>query len=157
VGFQANQLEQFVDAALPVGCLPVCDAKGDVLRDIKVWEQREVLEDEADIAVLRGEEGAVACDGLAGDGECPLGRFGQPGDEPERGRFATPRGAEESEEFAVFDGQREVFDGRFRAEAFGDPRDFEDGVRVGLCASCRFGCRVREGGVVTCHSCPVRG
>src|SRR5205823_4796717 len=80
---EAEQLEQFVNARLDVGPLPFLDleAKGDVLEYIHVFEQRVILKDKADVALLDGE----LVDALAANEDVSLGRHFQAGNHAEHG------------------------------------------------------------------------
>jgi hypothetical protein len=71
---QVDEVEQLVDASR-VRVRAVVEPERDVLSDGEVREQREVLEDDSDVALLRRDERAVAGDGLVAERNLSLGRF----------------------------------------------------------------------------------
>ena len=73
----------------------------DVLRDGEMREERVVLEDEADVAVLGGHLGDI----LAVDVHAAAGGIEQSGDDPQQGRLARTAGAQQREELARLDVQ----------------------------------------------------
>ena len=76
----------------------------DVLAHRHVGEQRDVLEDHGDVALLRGQRGdvGVAEPDAAGGGGL------EAGDHPQSGRLAAAGGADEGEELALADLERQV-------------------------------------------------
>src|SRR5205814_5523529 len=115
---QAEQLKQFVNARLDVGPLPFLDleAKGDVLEYIHVFEQRVILKDKADVALLDGE----LVDALAANEDVSLGRHFQAGNHAEHGRFAAAAGTKQRQQLAVIDGIADVVHGNHVAESLAD-------------------------------------
>jgi hypothetical protein len=85
----------------------------DVLRDRHVREQRVVLEDRVDVPVERWEIRDV----LSVQEDQPRRRLLEPGDHPQAGRLARPRRAQEGEELAWLDVERDAVDGNDLAEA----------------------------------------
>jgi len=81
-----------------------------------VWKQREVLKDEPDVTLLGRKHPVGAGDGPAIDFDPTGVGTLEAGDEPQRGGLATPAGTEQSEEFAVANGQRERVDGTLGTE-----------------------------------------
>ena len=79
----------------------------DVVRDGEVRVERVVLEHHRDVPVLRRE---VVHDAIA-DRHRPVGDVLEPRDHPQRRRLAAARRADEHEELAVLDVQREVLHG----------------------------------------------
>ena len=76
VAVQADDPEQLVDLGRDLGLRALADAQpeGDVLAHGHVLEGRVVLEDEADAAPLRGQDGGV----LAGDDDAPASGASRP-------------------------------------------------------------------------------
>jgi len=114
---QPDEFEQFVAFAAASAARHFLDlqAELDVLRHGHILEQRVVLEDEADIARLGGQVGHVAFvqEDLA------LVGVRQAGDDVEHGGLAAAAGAEQHEELAVLDLQRNVIDDYLLAVSFG--------------------------------------
>ena len=101
----------------PTVALVAVDARpgqpvGDVLADAHVGEQHEVLEDEADVPPVRGAGRHVA----PVEKDASLGWRLQPCEHPERRRLPAAGGAEEGDELAGRDRQRDVVDRRLGAE-----------------------------------------
>ena len=107
---ELNEIEQKFDFLLDLlfrGAFRTrlcAEAEGDVFEDGKMSEQGVMLEDESDAAggrrdVLRGD--AVA------DDIALIGRF-KPRDDAEQRRFAATGRAEQSDEFAVIDVERDA-------------------------------------------------
>ena len=84
-------------------------------------ESRVVLEDEADVATLRGEPGRVLAR------EQDLARVGplEAGDDPQQSRLAGAAGPEHRRERALRDLERDIIDGEERAEALRDVADLD--------------------------------
>src|SRR5436190_3875703 len=68
--------------------------------------ERVLLEDKRDVAVLRLDSDHT----LALDPDIARIGFLEPGDHPQRGRFAATAGAEQDQEFAVVDPERKIVD-----------------------------------------------
>ena len=81
-------------------------AEGDVVGDRQVRVERVVLEHHRDVALLRRE----VVDDPAADRDRPVRDLLEPGDHPQRGRLAAARRADEHEELAVANLEREVVD-----------------------------------------------
>ena len=111
-----------VDAAL-------AERELNVLRHRQVRVQRVALEDHGDVAVLGVD---VVHDALA-DGDSAARELLQAGHHAQRGRLAAARRAEEHEELAVGDVQRQVIDRGGVAELLGDA------VEADLCQRAPFG------------------
>ena len=60
------------------------------------------------------------------------GRLLEAGDHPHQRGLAAARGAEEGEELALVDDEREVVDGDEIAEALGDVAELDEGLRRGV-------------------------
>ena len=95
----------------------MAQAEGDVLFDGEMREERVVLEDQADPALLRrgdgggrGNDGAVQRDGAA------VGGF-EPGDEAQQGGLATAALADQREQLSFRQLERHVLDRRLVAAA----------------------------------------
>ena len=83
-----------------------------VLAHRHVRVERVRLEDHGDVAAARGEVGDLA----VADPDLSAGHVLEPGDHPQEGRLAASRRPDEDEELAVGDLERDVVDGRHRAE-----------------------------------------
>ncbi len=98
-------------------------AKSDVFRNGHVREQRVVLEDRVDRALVRGEflnlfpvkEDLASRDLL------------ESRDQPKQGGLAAPRGAQKREELVVVDDERSVPEGHNISETLFDMPDFDSG------------------------------
>src|SRR6266542_5301063 len=84
-----------------------------VLEDCQVREQRVRLEDGIDVALVR----RLARDRLLAEVDRALGRFLETADHAQRRRLAAARGAEQGEEAAAIDLERELLDGDHVVEA----------------------------------------
>ena len=120
---ELHQLQQVGDAALdlglgrPRGARPDLEAVGDVLRHVEMAEQRVVLEHEADAAVAHRQRRGV----LVVEQDAAGRRRLQPGDQPQEGRLARARGAEQGHEFAGLHLKVEVAQRRGAVERLGKP------------------------------------
>jgi len=92
-----------------------------------VRKEREVLEDDAGVTSLGRDEAVLVGDRLAGEGDDALARLLEARDHPQRRRLPTARGAEERQQFAAFDLQRDVLDDGFGAEPLANEVHREDG------------------------------
>ena len=116
--------EQLVDPLADLGLRPLAhrQPERDVVAHGHVLEGGVVLEDEADVPLLRRERGRV----LAGDQDLALVRPLEPGDDPEQGRLAGAARPEQRGERAAFDLERDVVEGDEVAEALRDVADWID-------------------------------
>jgi hypothetical protein len=115
---QFDDLRGLVDPLVDLLFLVVAEAEaeGDVLVNVHVREQRDVLEDHRDPAVLRRQVRHVP---LA-DADGALRGHRQPRDGLHRRRLAAPRRAHESDELPVVDVEGHIVDGRYVVVPFGD-------------------------------------
>ena len=121
---QAHGLEEFVDplADRVLVLLGRPRTVGHVVAHRHVGEQRVMLEDRVDVALVGrrlGHVGAFEPDG-------PLGGRLEPGDHPQRGGLAAPGRPEHREELALGNGEVRVGDGDVIAEALRDMVDLDD-------------------------------
>ena len=86
--------------------LSAAQAERDVLVDRQVREERVVLEDRVDVALVGRQPGHVLALQLDQAG----GRLLEPADHPQGRGLAAARGAEEAEELAVLDLEVDVVD-----------------------------------------------
>ena len=98
---------------------PVDQSVADVLRNRQVGKQRVGLKDDAEIALRGRQRGYIAAADLDASGILCL----QPGDHPQQGGLAAARWAEEADQLARRDGERNIVERRERAEALGDALD----------------------------------
>ena len=120
---QVDELEQLGDARGAV--TPARHPEGDVVGDPQVGEQRRVLEDDPDAAVLRGHPRAAARDDPAADEHLPGVGLEQARGEHQQRRLAAAAGADERDELAVGDRQRDVVDGGRAPVPLGDAPQLE--------------------------------
>jgi hypothetical protein len=115
---ELHELEHLPDARSHVGIADPLPprAERDVLEDVEVGKQRVALEDRVDVAPIRGEGRHVAPAKLDRAG----GRLLEPGDHPQRRRLAATRRAEQREELATLDLERQVVDRHEIAEPLRD-------------------------------------
>ena len=73
-------------------------AEGDIVENGEMREQREVLEHQADAALLRRHEAVGSRDFLAVDQHAPRRRALDAGGDPEQGRLAAARGPQQAED-----------------------------------------------------------
>ena len=108
VAGQVDELERFADPprGLVLGDALALQAEGDVVADVEVGEERVVLEDHVDRALVRRIGGHVA----AAQEDRPAGRELEPADHPQRRRLAAARRAEQREELAAADLERDAVD-----------------------------------------------
>ena len=99
---------------------------GHVLRHGHVREQRIVLEDDADVALISRQ----MVDGGAVDPDTPRGLADEARDDAEQGGFATTRRPQQGHDLARLDGERHTVDGERLAIADGQVLDVE-------CSGCR--------------------
>jgi len=125
-----DHVQRVRDALRDLGARPAThlERKGDVLRHRQMREQRVVLEDEADIALVDRRVRLVP----AIDDDPPLARIDQPADELEQRRLAGARRPQQGEELALGDAERTWLEGRDRAVALTQALDDElAGLRLG--------------------------
>ena len=101
---QANQLEHFCGFALDVCAVQLFDVQTEcnILRNIQVWEQRITLEYGVDLALIRRNivQTLAVEEYIAGI------RLLKAADDTQRGRFAAAGRAQQRDELAALDGQR---------------------------------------------------
>ena len=105
---EPDQRQRLLDAFFDVGLRQFAhlQAKGDVLRHGEVGEQRVALEDHAGVALPRRQQGDVA----AAELHLARGRLDEARDHAQGRGLAAARGAEQHQEFAIGDRQRDVLD-----------------------------------------------
>ena len=119
---QLHQVEKIGDAAAdllvggPRAARPDPEAVGDVLRHGEMAEQRVVLEHEADTSVAHGKPGGV----LLAEQDAPGGRRLEPGDQPQEGRLARARRAEQRQKLARLDVEVDALDRDRAVEGLGE-------------------------------------
>ena len=96
------------------GQAPALQAEADVARDRQMREQRVVLEDDADVALMRRRARHVD----ARDRHLALVGRRQARDQPQQGRLAASRGAEQRHQGARRHGEVDRIENRRSAEAF---------------------------------------
>jgi len=116
---EADEFEEVVDPAFAVVFVPLLDPEGDVFAGREVWEERELLENDADVPLFRGDEPVSAHVVPVESNDAAVGSF-QSGDQPERRRLSAPGRAQEREQFPVPDGQGEIADHRGSVVGFLD-------------------------------------
>jgi hypothetical protein len=118
---QMHQIEHLANARLPIGLAPAAafQAIADIARRAHIRKQRVGLEDHAEIARPCRNAPQV---GLAQAKLTGIGIF-QAGDHPEQSRLAASGGAEEADEGAMRDIQRDVVERRHFAEALDEVLD----------------------------------
>ena len=99
------------------------ESEFDVLADGEMREQRVVLEDRADVALVRFQ----MLDGCVIEADFAGGRVLEAGDHSESCGLAAAGRSEEREELAVVERERDGVDGEVAGEAFRDAAKFEDG------------------------------
>ncbi len=111
---QLDQGEHLGDPALDLGILGAlaAEAECDVLEDREVREERVVLEDGVDVALVGRQPGHV----LALELDQARGRCLEATDHPQGRRLAAPRRPEQAEELTVADLEVDVVDGDRLAE-----------------------------------------
>ena len=118
-----HELQQFVDALadLLLGPLPDREGERDIVADGHVLEGCVVLEDEADVTALGGDPRRVLAreEHLAGVGTL------QARDDPQEGRLPRAARPEDGGERALLDLERDVVEGKKRAEALRDVADLD--------------------------------
>ena len=145
VARQADHRQRLADAAVLLGLadLGLAQAVPDVPGDVHVREERVVLEDRVDVALV----GRDAGDRLAVEEDLALGRLFEPGDHPQRRRLAAARRPEEAVERAPGDAQGHPVHRGHVAESLRDLEDLDVGVGVRRGAGARSGrARARRDG-----------
>jgi hypothetical protein len=122
---EAHEVEGGGDevAVFTAGELRVAEAEGDVALDGQVRDEGVVLEDEVDGATVGGEGGDV----LVFDDDVAGVAVLEAGDHAEEGGLAAAAGAQEGEELAAADVERDVVGGGDVAEVLDRP-DHADAV-----------------------------
>ena len=98
--------------------------KGHVLADRQVRKERVVLEHHADLAAMGRQPGHVHA---VDPDRAGVGRL-EPGDQVQGGRLAAARGAEERQELARLDRERQLVDRRHGAESLREAQELEAGA-----------------------------
>ncbi len=96
-------------------------AEADIAAHVHVREQRVVLEHHAEAALF----GPQRVDPLLVEPDAAAGRRQQPGDAVQRRRLAAARGAEQRDELALADRQRDVLEGVVRSEIAAQPIELQ--------------------------------
>ena len=99
------------------GVVIAAQPEADILAHAQMREQRVILEDEADAAMLRLDEALGRGDILALQQHAARARPLDAGGEPEQRRLAAARLAEQRDDLAGLDGERHLAQRRDRAEA----------------------------------------
>ena len=125
VADEADQGERLGDPPSLVDLvdLALAQAVADVARDVHVREQRVVLEDRVDVALVRRDPG----DRRPGQQDLAFGRLLEAGDHPQRRGLATAGRPEQRVELAARDPQVHVVHGRDVAEPLRDADDLDIG------------------------------
>ena len=121
--FEAHEPERLRDLAFDLGCGQPAhlQPEGDVARDVPVREERVVLEDGVDRALVRRDGRSVPPRDRERAGVRPL----EARHEPQQRRLAAARGPEQRDELARRHLQCDVADGGVAAIALGDAPDRE--------------------------------
>ena len=111
---QLHEFEQGLDPLHPRAPADAADREriGDVVGDVEMGKQRERLEDHAEFAPVRRQCGDLAAARM----QAPGARLLEPGNQPQQRRLAATGGAEQADEGAGGDVDREVVDRREAAE-----------------------------------------
>ncbi len=109
---ERDQAQQLLAARTTLGSLHLAHAQRelDVVADRHVAEQRVMLEDEADLALARGHVRHVP----AVQEDAAVVDLGQAGDGPQQRALAAAARAQQHQEFALLDLERDVIDDRYR-------------------------------------------
>ena len=123
---QLDQLEHLGNALGDLGLrhLALAQPERHVVLDRHVREQRVVLEDRVDLALVRREAGHVLLAQVHG----AAGRLLEPADHAQRRGLAASGGAEQRDEAAPLEGEREIVDGFDLSERFGYPLEADIGL-----------------------------
>ncbi len=113
---ELDEVEHLLDLLLDGLDAAAAQTEGDVLVDVQVREERVVLEDGVDLALVGRQGGDV----LAGELDGPGGGVLQSGDHPQGGGLSAAGGAQQREEGARGDGEIERVDGGEGAVGFAD-------------------------------------
>jgi hypothetical protein len=115
---QTHQRQCLVDArAVTLG---LGESVGDVVRHRHVREQRPILEDHADVTVLRSHVHTVATDGDAIDQDAPTVDALESGDGSQQGGLAAATGAEQGHGLVLGDIEGHLAEHVDRPEPLGD-------------------------------------
>ena len=98
--------------------------EGDVLEDVEMREQRIVLEDDTEVALFRRE----ICDVAAVDRDAPGIELDEAGDRHQRRRLAGAAEAEQGDELARRDVERDIVDRDEIAVALAEMADLDGGA-----------------------------
>ena len=128
----------------PVGAAPCPQPEGHVVKDVHMREQRKVLKDQPDLAVIGGAVGHV----LAAHQDAAMGGCFEPCDHAQQGGLATARRPQKGDEFALHDVDAHAADRRGSVKPFGDVINGQDrfgrgvvtGQILGLHDGCMGGC-----------------
>jgi hypothetical protein len=126
---QSDKVQQLRDARFPVCFAQVREAEGDVLGGSQMRKQCELLEDNANAAVLRRDVRLWPGNGLPVESHDTLVRPFEARDETERRRLSTARRAEERHDLALVDSERQVVYYSLWAKRLRDALDLEDRLR----------------------------
>ena len=112
---EMHEIEHLLDSILHSRLVPAAtfEPVADVAGGRHVGKQRVGLEDDAEIAIARGDRGQV---GLAEANAAAIGLL-KPGDDPQQGGLAAARGPEEADEGALGHLQRDMVERGQLAEA----------------------------------------
>ena len=127
---ELDQLEHLLDALVDLGLRHafLLQAEGDVVLDRHVRKQRVGLEHHVD----RAPVGRDAFHVLAVEHDAARRRLVEAGEHAQQRRLAAARGAEQREELALVDDQRQVVDGDEIAELLGDVLKRDIRLRRGI-------------------------
>jgi hypothetical protein len=131
---QVHELERLggTAPALVLADLALLEAVGDVVQHRHVREQRVLLEDRVDVALVRRD----ADGGAPVDLDLALGRLLEAGDQAQRGGPAAARRPEQGEELAVEHVEMDAVDrDDVLAEALRDPRQPHDRLAAPHCGA----------------------
>jgi hypothetical protein len=95
------------------------EAVDDVFGHRQVRPQRVALEDHRHVAPLGRQRMGGRGDQLVADANLAFARFDEAGDQPQRGGLAATRGAEQANQMAVLDGERDIVHHRDIAVSLG--------------------------------------
>ena len=124
---ELDEVQKLVDALCDLGFRPLAhlQSERDVVAHRHVLERSVVLEDEADVPLLRSERGGV----LSAEEDLSRVRGLEPGDDAEQRRLARAARAEESRQRSALDVERDVVEGDEVAETFRDVANEDGHVR----------------------------
>src|SRR5690606_16234477 len=95
-------------------------AEADVGRNVHVWEEGVFLEDEADVAALRGEVATATFEHLAAEADgAGIGAF-EAGEHAQERGLAAAAGPKECEERALLQFEADIIDSEHAAKVLGE-------------------------------------